>query len=307
MSGGLAPLIHLLYEERTIETNRFPGETNMERRWLTVITTLNQVCYAGGSVTLDGGPLTTPGQVATLDGVSGLTLVSPDAGHWSVALLRLAADSPTPDPRLTLLAFGNVESRNLTLFDAAAGNRDVAPALSFSSNPVPGLDPEMGGLIVYDPTPGEPLSINLNGADLTLASSAIVQAQPWVKMIVTMATGSALVNTAADDGTAADAPATPTTIEDRLLEPLVPHYEGDLLTPLVPPLLVRSGWGAGHRRPAFTFPQPQSYTCECSVDGVLTGTITVEPQTWFSVEPFRGNVFLARKVDCNASRRSVRV
>jgi len=28
---------------------------------------------------------------------------------------------------------------------------------------------------------------------------------------------------------------------------------------------------------AFTFSQPASYTYECSVDGVLTGTITVEP------------------------------
>ncbi len=28
---------------------------------------------------------------------------------------------------------------------------------------------------------------------------------------------------------------------------------------------------------AFTFPQPERYTYECSVDGVLTGTITVEP------------------------------
>ncbi len=28
---------------------------------------------------------------------------------------------------------------------------------------------------------------------------------------------------------------------------------------------------------AFTFLQPESYTYECSVDGVLTGTITVEP------------------------------
>ena len=104
-------------------------------------TVLNQVCYAGGSVTLDGGgPLTTPGQVATLDGVSGLTLVSPDAGHWSVALVRLAADSPTPGLGLTLLAFGNVAIRNLTLFRAAAANGDVAPALSFSSSPVPGQD-----------------------------------------------------------------------------------------------------------------------------------------------------------------------
>jgi hypothetical protein len=213
---------------------------------------LNQVCYAAGSVTLDGsGPLTTPGQVANLEGVSGLRLVSPDAGHWSVALLRLAADSPTPGLGLTLLAFGNVEIRSLTLFDAAAGNGDVAPSLSFSSSPVPGEDPVTGSLIVYNPNHEEPLSIRLNGADLTLASSAVVQAQPGVKMTVTMATGSALVNTAAGDGaliqtyqlsvplngdgTAAGAPTTPTLTDDELLEPLVPRDEDDLLTPLVPP------------------------------------------------------------------------
>jgi len=218
-------------------------------------TKLNQVCYARGSVTLNGGgPLTTPGQVATLDGVSGLTLVSPDAGHWSVALLRLAADSPTPDLGLTLLAFGNVRIRNLTLFHAAAGNGDVAPALSFSSSPVPGQDPETGGIIVYNPNHQEPLSISLNGADLTLASSAVVQAQPGVKMSVTMATGSALVSTAAGDGAviqgqqlsvpldgsgaAAGAPTAPIVIPDSLLKPIAATLDDDLLVPLVPPLLV---------------------------------------------------------------------
>ncbi len=214
-------------------------------------TTLNQVCYGGGSVTLDpGGPLTTPGQAATLDGVSGLTLVSPDVDHWSIALLRLAADSPTPDLGLTLLAFGNVEIRNLTLFEPAAGNGDVAPALSFISGPVPGEDPETGGLIVYNPSDEELLSISLNGADLTLGSSAVVQAQPGVKMTVTMATGGGLVGTAAGDGAvaqnyqlsvpidengnAAGAPTAPEPTDDDLLVPLVPE-DGDLLVPLVPP------------------------------------------------------------------------
>lgn len=213
---------------------------------------LNQVCYARGSVALDGGgPLTTPGQVAALDGVSGLTLASPDAAHWSVALLRLAADSPTPGLGLTLLAFGNVEIRSLTLFDAAAGNGDVAPALSFSSSPVPGQDPETGGLIVYNPNHEEPLAIRLNGADLSLASSAVVQAQPGAKMSVTMATGSALVQTAAGEsallqahqltvpldgsGDAAGAPSTPTLTDEDLLAPLTLHDEDDLLTRLVPP------------------------------------------------------------------------
>lgn len=218
-------------------------------------TALNQVCYARGSVTLDGGgPLTTPGQVATLDGVSGLTLVSPDADHWSVALLRLAADSPTSTLGLTLLAFGNVEIRNLTLFDAAAGNGDVAPALSFSSSPVPGQDPMTGGIIVYNPNHEEPLSISLNGADLTLASSAVIQAQPGDKMTVTMATGSALVHTVAGDGAvlrgqqlsvpldgsgaATGAPTPPTVIPDSLLKPIAGTLDDDLLVDLVPPLLV---------------------------------------------------------------------
>jgi hypothetical protein len=218
-------------------------------------TTLNQVCYADGSVTLDGGgPLTTPGQVASLEGTSGLTLVSPDADHWSVALVRLAADSLTPDLGLTLLAFGNVEIRNLTLFDAAASNGDVAPALSFNSSPVPGEDPVTGGLIIYNPNHEEPLPIRLNEADLTLASSAVVQAQPGVKMTVTMATGSALVQTASGeggliqaqqmsvpldgDGTAAGAPTTPTATDNKLLKAIAPTDDGDLLEPLVPSLIV---------------------------------------------------------------------
>ncbi|MBI5031083.1 MAG: hypothetical protein HZB51_11190 [Chloroflexi bacterium] len=213
-------------------------------------TTLNQVCYASGSVTLvGGGPLTTPGQVATLDGVSGLTLVSPDKDHWSIALLRLAADSPTSNFGLTLLAFGNITIRNLTLFHTAVGNGDVAPALSFSSGPVTGQKAVTGGIIVYNPNHEEPLSIRLNGADLTLASSALVQAQPGVKMTVMMATGNALVDTAAGDGAVvqthqltvpldgdgnvAGAPTTPTAIDQAQLDDM-----NDLLEPLVPELPV---------------------------------------------------------------------
>ncbi len=146
--------------------------------------------------------------------------------------------------------FGNVEIHNLTLFQLAAGNGDVAPALSFSSSPVPGEAPMTGGLIVYNPNHEEPLFIRLNGADLTLASSAVVQAQPGANMTVTMAAGSALVSTAAGEGaviqlyqltvpldgsgTAAGAPTTPTLTDEDLLEPLVSPDEGDLLEPLVP-------------------------------------------------------------------------
>jgi hypothetical protein len=217
-------------------------------------TALNQVCYAGGSLTLTGGgPLTTPGQAAALDGVSGLKLISPDASHFSVALLRLAADSATPDLGLTVLAFGNVEIQNLTLFTAAAANGDAAPALSFSSSPVPGADPITGGLIVHNPSHEDPLSITLNGADLTLASSAVVQAQPGAQMTVTNTTGTVLVQTNAGEaalpqahqssilldnaGKAVGAPTPPSEIEAALLVPLVPSNSDDenLLVPLVRP------------------------------------------------------------------------
>ena len=145
---------------------------------------------------------------------------------------------PTTGLGLTLIAFGNVEIRNLTLFQAATGNGDVAPALSFSSSPVAGQDPETGGLIVYNPNHEEPLSLRLNGADLTLASSAVVQAKPGDKMTVSMAAGSALVSTSAGEsaaaqaqqlsvpldgnGAATGAPTAPTIPGEELLEPLVP-------------------------------------------------------------------------------------
>jgi hypothetical protein len=214
-------------------------------------TKLNQICYVAGSVTLDGGgPLTTPGQVASLDGVSGLRLASPDASHWSVAVLRLAADSLTPDLGLTLLVFGNVEIRSLILFDVAAGNGDVAPALSFSSSPVPGEDPMTGGIIVYNPNHEDPLSIRLNGADLTLASSTVVQAQPGIMMIMMMAIGGALVQTAAGDGAliqghqlsvpldsngkATGTPTTPTLINDNQMKAIAPSDAGNRLASVVP-------------------------------------------------------------------------
>lgn len=164
-------------------------------------TGLNQVCTANGQVTLQpqSGPatITQPGTITDLATIQHLSLTSSgaDPQQWSLAWLRLRADSATPDQELTLLVFGTVHISSITLFENQAGQGDevTLPSLQFASSPVTGVTKQgSSGLIVSNPTDDDLLSLTLNGATITLGSTALVEAQPGSQMTVTMATGSSL-------------------------------------------------------------------------------------------------------------------
>lgn len=159
---------------------------------------VNQVCYVQGQLSLTGAPgFSQPGAVAALAAGQRLSLTSTDADldQISVAWLRLRADSAAPDQALTILAFGNVQLSDVTLFEGVAPENEALtwPSLQFTSSPLAGSD-KLGssGLVVSNPSEEEVLSLTLNGAVISLGSTALVEAQPGGQMTVSMATGSSL-------------------------------------------------------------------------------------------------------------------
>ncbi|MFN8459265.1 MAG: hypothetical protein U0401_32210 [Anaerolineae bacterium] len=216
-------------------------------------TGLNQVCYANGQVSLQAKSGTVafsqPGAIADLAKVQSLSLTSSgaDSQQWGIAWLRLRVNASNPNQDVTILAFGNVQINNITLFTDPASLADEAtlPSLHFTSSPIAGAT-GLGnsGLIVTNPTEEEVLSLTLNGAAISLGSIALVQAQPGSNtMTVAMATGSSVtqVNDASSaatqgqqvtvpldqNGIASGSPqaAVPADTETEEIEPLVPTKE----------------------------------------------------------------------------------
>ena len=172
---------------------------------------LNQVCYVRGQV--DVTPLSgaagfgQPGAIADLANVDKLSVTSngPDSEEFSVAVLRLRANAATPDTGLTVLAFGNVDISQFELFTAPADleKAETLPSLHVSSSPI-SQTTRLGssGLIVTNPSEEELLSLTVNGAAITLGSTALVEATPGEAMTVTMATGSSRTEAHGGESTA---------------------------------------------------------------------------------------------------------
>jgi hypothetical protein len=217
----------------------------------------NQVCYVNGQITLEPKtgtiPFNQPGAIANLVDVQRLSLVSTgsDPQQWSLAWLRLAADSGTPDQELTVLAFGNVEISSILPFTGQPALEDetVLPSLQFASQPVAGITQAgSSGLIVANSTEDEVLSLTLNGAVVTLASTALVEAQPGSQMRVTMGSGVSNIEANGQSSVAVQGhqvtlpmnqtgqvsgPPAPAVAVD----PLLSYALGDLLVPLT-----EEGW-----------------------------------------------------------------
>ncbi|GAB4413658.1 MAG: hypothetical protein Fur0044_08120 [Anaerolineae bacterium] len=157
-------------------------------------TGLNQMCYGNGQIQgAAGQTFTQPGDIENLVNGQSLTLTSPNGKNWSVALLRLRTDSITPDQSLILLAFGNAQISNLALFNGVSNDEAILPGLQFASSPVAGAPQGVSGLIIFNPAADEYQSITVNGAVVTLETSAFSQAKPGNIMNVTMVNGSALM------------------------------------------------------------------------------------------------------------------
>lgn len=154
---------------------------------------LNQVCLGSGQATVDGATiLAQPGDTSALADGQHVAVVSPDADHWSVAVLRLQADATMPDQSLTLLAIGNVEITARTLFTGTHSDATFLPDLRVANSPVDGAPEGVSGILLYNPSEAEALAATLNDVVVTLETSAFIQAAPDIAMTVTMVNGAVL-------------------------------------------------------------------------------------------------------------------
>ena len=187
---------------------------------------IDQVCFGQGTITVEPQPnvrleeFTQPGDTLALAGITGLRFEAATSTEgWGVAVMRLQADFTDANKYLTIVVMGETQLSNIdsSLEDlpplAFSAGEDAAtqttPAddlvvleplqsFNFSSTPL-SEDPadSPNGLLMWTPLDDETASILINGAVVTLGSTALVQAQPGDQMTVAMFEGNTLV-TAAD-------------------------------------------------------------------------------------------------------------
>lgn len=181
---------------------------------------VDQVCFGQGTITVEPQPnvrledFTQPGDTLALAGITGLRLeASPSIDGWGVAVMRFQADFTDPEEYLTVVVMGETELSDIhsSLEElpplAFSGGEEVAddpavlePLQSFNFSSVPLSDnpaDSPNGLLMWTPLGDESASVLINGAVVTLGSTALVQAQPGNQMTVAMFEGNTLV-TAAD-------------------------------------------------------------------------------------------------------------
>ena len=193
-----------------------------------------QVCLGSGQIELtQSGQTTTlplleqPGDRADLEAVQSLRVLAGSADNWGIAILSVPGGPAADDPCLQLILLGQAEltrvepevstSPGLTFSSSEPGEPDPAgnlpeaapenalPGFTLTSQPAADTAERLpGGLLVLTPAGYEELmSIRINSADLTLGSTAFVQAQPGGAQAVAMLEGTGLVEAAGGSGFAA--------------------------------------------------------------------------------------------------------
>lgn len=188
---------------------------------------MDQVCLGQGTVTVEPQAnvrleeFAQPGDVLALQGITGLQLAGAGSTEeWGIAVMRLQADFNDPEKYLTIVVMGGTQLSNIQIamedlppltFAGGEGTAESAPAtdpvifepvqgFNFSSTPMsddPSAPPN--GLLMWTPLGDETASIILNGAAVTLGSTALVQSPPGEQMTIAMFEGTTLV-TDADGG-----------------------------------------------------------------------------------------------------------
>lgn len=140
-------------------------------------TARNEACYGNVQIEADlaeGMTFAQQGDIVPLASIERLSLagLNEAEGTWGVALLRLQADLPDtmPGQNVTFLLFGESEIENL------AGTNAPMQAVYFTSG-IGSTDcaDAPDGLLVQTPEGVEEVSFNINGAEVTLGSTAFFQ------------------------------------------------------------------------------------------------------------------------------------
>ncbi len=143
----------------------------------------NQACYGHSLLTLqpkDNVGVTAfeaPGDVVSLSAIDSMTLNPLDEteGTWGVVLMRVQANIPDtlPGQNVTFLLFGDV-----TIEDASdQGDFTPMQAFYFTSGvgDAPCAEAPESGILIQTPEGVEQVQLNVNGANLTLGSTAYIQ------------------------------------------------------------------------------------------------------------------------------------
>jgi len=164
------------------------------------VTARNQACYGNVMVVLNPNGDTTglkfsePGDMINVADIDRLHLEPLDIQHqvWGVVLMRLQANlsDTTPGQNVTFLMFGDVEfenrspsgTTNINSFYFTSGIGDAACT-----------DAPESGLLIQTPEGVGTIDLSINAVDISIGSTAYLQAQPDANMTINVIEGQAEV------------------------------------------------------------------------------------------------------------------
>jgi len=160
----------------------------------------NQVCYGNTSLEVTSqsdAPNFTFEEVGDITDVTylrSLKLAPLDElqGVWGMAMMRMQADIPEtlPGQNVTFLVFGDVELEN-------TARPEQSPMQSFYLRTGVGaaacLDVPDSGLLIQTPDGVESVQFNINGVDIEIGSTIMLQASPEQHLVIQTLEGAAVV------------------------------------------------------------------------------------------------------------------
>lgn len=146
----------------------------------------NQACYGNVLIDLQQQvdtevvPFEAPGDTVNLSDVATMKLapLNVEANTWGVAMMKLQANIPNTNPgqNVTFLMFGDVEIDNAVTED----DSDFTPMQAFYFSSGVGdagcEEAPESGLLIQTPEGVEEVLLNVNGANMSLGSTAFLQA-----------------------------------------------------------------------------------------------------------------------------------
>ena len=167
----------------------------------------NQACY--GNITLQAEPRTgiadfsfsAPGDIVDLAGVSSLALkpLDRESNTWGVALMKIQANLPAtiPGQNVLFLLFGDVAIDN-AVEDTTSESSELTPMQAFyfksGVDDAPCEDAPSSGIMIQTPDGAGTINLTVDGADITLGSTAYVQAQPDSDLVINIIEGQGSVS-----------------------------------------------------------------------------------------------------------------
>jgi hypothetical protein len=163
----------------------------------------NQACYGNFDLTAElradasDVEFTETGDITDLTNIEGLTLsgLDEDAGTWGVAVLQVQANLPDtlPGQNVTMLLFGDVE-----IIDASTESEDeVQPMQAFyfrsGIGDAPCAEAPNSGILIQTPEGAGTIELTMNDVNITLGSTAYIQAEPEGQMVFNVIEGEGVV------------------------------------------------------------------------------------------------------------------